>query len=314
MKNPTLLITTTKIGLIRTLTPIEQASAKKFASICSLKWRLGKLLVSHKLHQDIQLAALENFQWSINCLDQSCAQIVCVDLELGVSAIQIWANVCHQSKKLIFIRIPSIHKLPQKLYPLQWTSKRLIDQLTAILIVVCLSPIILVLSLLVRLTSAGPIFSRKWSIGQRGKLFQEIKFRTTLKDKPGQYSQIIETQLDSQNTLDTSQMSQLGYWMRRYRLDLLPQFFNVLRGEMSIVGPRPLDLHEAIHVDLKYRSCLQFLPGMTDIIHSKKLLGPLDTKLNLQDEANYLSQWSLLKDTKILFKAIQKLLFFSKLQ
>jgi lipopolysaccharide/colanic/teichoic acid biosynthesis glycosyltransferase len=312
VKNPTLLITTTKICLIQTLTPVEQASAKEFASLCSLKWRLGKLLVSHKPHQDFQLTALENFQWSINCLDQSYAQIVCVDLDLGVSAIQIWANVCRQSKKLIFIRIPSIYKLPQKLYPIQWTLKRLIDRFTATLIIVCLSPIILALSLLIRLTSTGPVFARKWSIGQRGKLFQEIQFRTTL-NIPGEYSRIMESQRDSQDTLDTSRMSRLGCWMKRYRLDLLPQFFNVLQGEMSIVGPKPLDLYKATCIDVQHRVCLQSLPGMTGIMHSKELLRPLDTELDIQHNINYLSQWSLLRDTKILLTTILRILLSHKI-
>jgi lipopolysaccharide/colanic/teichoic acid biosynthesis glycosyltransferase len=304
VKNPTILVTTTKICLIHTLTPAEQVSAKNFASLCSLKWKLGKLFISHHPQKNIPLAALENFHWSINCLNRSCAEIVCVDLDLGASALQIWANVCQKSKKSIFIRVPSVSRLPQKLYPLSWALKRVIDCFTATLFIVLLSPIILTLSLLIRLTFSGPIFSRQWSIGQRGRLFQVIKFRITLKDRAAQYYPIMESQQDSQKTLDTSQMTRLGYWMRRYRLDSLPTLVNVLRGEMSIVGPRPLDLSEAIQINLKYRSCLRGLPGMTDIFPSKKFSRSLDTNSKSHLKLAYLCNWSLLRDMKILLKTI----------
>jgi lipopolysaccharide/colanic/teichoic acid biosynthesis glycosyltransferase len=304
VKNPTILVTTTKICLIHTLTPAEQVSAKNFASLCSLKWKLGKLFISHHPQKNIPLAALENFHWSINCLNRSCAEIVCVDLDLGASALQIWANVCQKSKKSIFIRVPSVSRLPQKLYPLRWALKRVIDRFTATLLIVLLSPIILTLSLLIRLTSSGPIFSRQWSIGQRGRLFQVIKFRIILKDRADQYYPIMESQQDSQKTLDTSRMTRLGYWMRRYRLDSLPLLVNVLRGEMTIVGPRPLDLSYAAQISLNNRSCLRALPGMTGIFYSKEALRSLDINLTSELKTIYLSRWSLLKDFKILFKTI----------
>jgi lipopolysaccharide/colanic/teichoic acid biosynthesis glycosyltransferase len=308
VKNPTILVTTTKICLIHTLTPAEQVLAKNFASLCSLKWKLGKLFISYHPQKNIPLAALENFHWSINCLDRSCAEVVCVDLDLGVSALQIWANVCQKSKKSIFIRVPSVSKLPQKLYPLRWALKRVIDRLIAILLIVLLSPIILALSLLIRLTSSGPVFSWQWSIGQRGKLFQAIKFRIMLKDPVDQYYPILESQQDSQKNLDTSRMTRLGYWMRRYRLDSLPLLINVLRGEMTIVGPRPLDLSDAVQISPKNRSCLRALPGMTGIFYSKEFSRSLDINLTSELKVTYLSRWSLLQDAKIFLKTILAIL------
>src|SRR6185503_19425250 len=92
-----------------------------------------------------------------------------------------------------------------------------------------LLPIMLALALIVRFDSPGPIFYTQARLGRRGKAFRMIKFRTMLYGAQG----------PSFTTTDDPRITRVGSWLRRYRLDELPQAFNVLRGEMSWVGPRP---------------------------------------------------------------------------
>jgi lipopolysaccharide/colanic/teichoic acid biosynthesis glycosyltransferase len=311
----TFLVTTTKISLVHVLSPLEQALPYNPEDLCSLKWKLRKLLVKHELFQPNNLAALENFQWLINCLNHSATQAVCVDLDLGNEALHLWADACQKSKKKIFVRVPSSFKLPKKLYPLKWIFKRIADFFIAILLIISFSPIILVLALLIRLTSSEPVFSREWKIGYRGKLFQLIKFQTVSNDLDHQTHQVSQFPLNSKKILDNPTRTRLGYWMHKYGLDSLPQLINVLRGEMSFVGPMPIDLCNAIHVDPKSRSCLRFLPGITGIYQSERFLEEefSDKNFDFYLIFTYLSNWSLIKDTRILLTTILSIFSISKL-
>lgn len=300
MKNPTISFTTTKIGLISVLNLDQQAASKDFASISCLKWKLGKLFVNHNHLQNVKLAALENFQWSIDCLVHSCTRNVSIDLELGVAALQIWAKVCQKSKKSAIVRIPSFPRLPKKLYPLRWTLKCMLDKLVAMVLIIILSPALLFIALIVRLTSSGPVFSRHCCVGERGKLFYVLKFRTILNSRSTQYFNLAS----NQNVLfDTTQMTHFGRWLIKHKLDSTPQLINVIRGEMSIVGPTPQNLTDAVCMDINDRRCLRALPGMTGIIHQKNR-NLLDIKSRCSLHFNYLNNWTLSKDVYILLKAI----------
>jgi lipopolysaccharide/colanic/teichoic acid biosynthesis glycosyltransferase len=266
----TFLVTTTKISLIHILSPFEQAEANSSGSLCTLRWKFGKLFVSRDMHQKINLGPLENLQWLTSCLNHSSTEAVYIDLDLGNNALQLWAEACQKAKKPVFVRIPSDPRLPHKLHPLKWASKRLIDRSIAALLIISLNPIILTLILLIRLTSPGPIFSQRWSIGLRGKLFKVIKFRIIANDSTDNLCQILQLQQSSQDLLGKPQLTRLGYWMQRYCLDSLPQLINVLRGEMSLFGSSSLDIYEATQIDSRDRRYLHTLPGMINAFHSNK--------------------------------------------
>jgi lipopolysaccharide/colanic/teichoic acid biosynthesis glycosyltransferase len=300
----TFLVTTTKISLIHVLSPLEQQLSQNSEILCSLKWKLRKLLVKRELYQKIQLTPLENIQWLINCLNHSSIQAVCIDLDLESEAMYLWADACHKSNKAIFIRLPSNPKLPQILYPLRWALKSFIDRLVAAFLIVLISPILLLLALSVFSTSFGPVFSFQWRVGQRGRLFRAITFSTSIQEK--QEFQSLENLHESQNLLNDSRMTSLGFWMHKYKLDLLPQLLNVLQGEMSIVGPTALTMHEAKNISKKDRSYLRMLPGITDSSSSAESLSLLRINIDSHCELNQLSNWSLWNDFKALTRLIRK--------
>lgn len=197
---------------------------------CVLQWRQGQLLVkfSQKAKQPY-LPSLENDQWLVNCLQHSPVSLVRVDAALGEAEIQRWVDASEQAKKPIFLWGAITKKMPKpKPMVLSWWVKRLIDWMAALLLLIALSPVMLVAVALIYIYSPGAIFSVVWYVGARGKLFRVFRFRT------------------KKTTFDDSRPTRLGRWMCRYGLDELPRLFNVLRGEMSLLGPRPWSLHETV--------------------------------------------------------------------
>ena len=140
----------------------------------------------------------------------------------------------------------------------QQLTKRLVDVVFSLISILILIPVYIVLAIMVKLGSKGPIFYRQERVGRKGKLFKIIKFRTMYVD-----SESNGPQLSSEND---PRITPSGKIMRKMRLDEFPQFFNVLLGEMSLVGPRP---ERAFFIDQIKKIEPQFLqltnvrPGIT---------------------------------------------------
>jgi len=133
--------------------------------------------------------------------------------------------------------------------------KRIFDIAISSIGLIILSPFLLVIAILIELTSPGPIFYRAERIGKDGVPFELYKFRsmTSGADKTGPK---ITAQGDARVT-------PLGRWLRRLKLDEFPQFINVLKGDMSIVGPRPEDPHYVSYYTPEQQKVLSVLPGIT---------------------------------------------------
>lgn len=295
MTKTTFLVTTTKISLIHVLSALEKKSTNNSESLCSLRWKFGKLIVSREPHQEIHLEPLENLQWLTSCLNHSSTQAVCIDLELGYAVLQLWANACQKSQKSIFIRVPANPNSPQVLNSLKWKLKSFLDRLVAAILIILTSPFLIILILLILIEYPGPIFSLQWCVGQRGKLFQTIKFRTTSKKLEDNYEQNYEPLHRSQSSFANSRKSRLGHWMNKYNIDLLPQLFNVLRGEMSFVGSRAFNLHEVTQIDPIHRRCLRELPGMISFFHIQEPLNLLNATSDNHYESSHVVNWLLSK-------------------
>jgi lipopolysaccharide/colanic/teichoic acid biosynthesis glycosyltransferase len=118
----------------------------------------------------------------------------------------------------------------------------------------CLSPLFLVIAFAIAITSGGPVVFRQWRLGQHGRKFQVQKFRTMRPAAPGHLG--LTQDGDGRITC-------IGRWLRRWKLDELPQFYNVLKGEMTLVGPRPdLEAFWSMAADAD-RQLLQLKPGIT---------------------------------------------------
>jgi lipopolysaccharide/colanic/teichoic acid biosynthesis glycosyltransferase len=199
---------------------------------------------------------------------------------------------------------------------LQFLVKRVIDVTGASLGLLLLSPVLWIIIVLIRLDSPGPILFRQTRRGYRGTPFQVLKFRTMTVDAE---QRLLE--LESSNESDGGvlfklrrdpRVTRLGSILRRLSLDELPQLFNVLRGEMSLVGPRPLQIRDSERLlaldPIGYKRRLEVLPGVT---------GPWQvggrSKLNhesmVQLDVDYVDNWSLARDLLIICKTFSVVLF-----
>lgn len=218
------------------------------SSYCTLQWRRGQLLVKPP-GQVLQpyLPSLDKEQSLVKCLEHSPVSLVRIDPKLGEYWLKLWASACEQASKPIFLRIPSAEQSKQGS---PWKSlQRLFDWIVALVFLLAVSPVILILVLLMRVYSPGKVFEREWRVGKRGKLFRAFKFRTT----DNGFSQTEQEQ----------NVTPLGHWMRKYNIDNLPQLFNVLQGEMSLVGPRCWTLEEAVRLSSEKQREFNKLPGIT---------------------------------------------------
>lgn len=133
---------------------------------------------------------------------------------------------------------------------------RLFDVIFSLAGLVLLSPMLLVIAVWIRLDSSGPAIFRQVRVGRYGKTFELLKFRSM---RPG-------SEAKGQLTVGTadSRITRIGAWLRRYKLDELPQLVNVLKGEMSIVGPRPEVPKYVAYYTPEQRRVLDVRPGITD--------------------------------------------------
>jgi lipopolysaccharide/colanic/teichoic acid biosynthesis glycosyltransferase len=219
-----------------------------------------------------------------------------------------WADASHWAKKPAYLRLPGTSQLPQKQHPIRWGLKRIFDWIVAALLLVFLSPLMLWITLLMTVFSPGPIFFYQWRVGERGKLFRIIKFRTMKVGAEQLHHQIMGGQPGLHKLKDDPRITPLGRWMRRYSLDELPQLINVLRGEMSLVGPRPWAIYDAVRIspDLQHR--LNALPGMTGAWQVQSRSTVLDLGTVNRGDLRYLSGWSLWKDFWFLLLTIPKVI------
>ena len=178
--------------------------------------------------------------------------------------------------------------------------KRVFDFIMSLLGIIVLSPIIIVLIVLVKLTSKGPVLFKQRRIGKDNKEFYIYKFRTMRVDTPNVATHLLEN--------PDQYITPIGKFMRKTSLDELPQLFNILKGEMSIVGPRPalynqLDLKEK-RTELGIHRLLPGLTGWAQINGRDEI--PLEVKVKLDKE--YLDKRSFSMDLKIIFLTLFKVL------
>ena len=278
--------------------------------LCVLKWRQKQLIVLRSQQPSSHLPALTNERRLIDCLSHSPIRLVRADASLGESGLRFWANACERAHKMLYLRLPAASQLPQRRIRFFWGCKRLIDLGLALLLVMILSPVMLTIAALVKVSTPGPVLFRQWRVGQRGKLFRVLKFRTMTVNAEDDHHQVMagQAQTNLHKRDDDPRITPLGRWLRKYSLDELPQLLNVLRGEMSLVGPRPWALYDAVRIRPDLLERLNALPGITGAwqIQARSHLLDIDTVSDL--DLDYLRNWSLAADFKILLRTVPKVL------
>jgi exopolysaccharide biosynthesis polyprenyl glycosylphosphotransferase len=204
--------------------------------------------------------------------------------------------------------LPLVHVSTPKLTGGSRVLKRLFDILGSTGLLLVLSPVLLVLAVLVKVSSPGPVFYTQERIGVGGATFNMFKFRSMKQDADAQLASLLAAQGNADKPLfkvtNDPRITSIGRVLRKYSLDELPQLFNVLRGSMSLVGPRPQRAGEvALYDDAAHRR-LYVSPGMSglwQVSGRSNLTWEESIKLDLY----YVENWSLMQDIVILFKTFK---------
>jgi lipopolysaccharide/colanic/teichoic acid biosynthesis glycosyltransferase len=196
-------------------------------------------------------------------------------------------------------------------------TKRIMDVVGSALALVLLSPLLVIISAVIKLTSPGPVFFRQKRVGQHGASFVFLKFRSmNVNNDPSAHKHYVEQLISGQadrrplngngngvfKMTNDPRITKIGAFLRRTSLDEIPQFINVLRGEMSLVGPRPPIDYEVAAYDIWHRRrVLEAKPGITGLwqVHGRSRV-TFDEMVRL--DLHYAKTWSPWMDIKIMFR------------
>ena len=202
--------------------------------------------------------------------------------------------------------VPLYELRPPAFAGVEWVVKRAFDYSVAVLLIVVCAPLLALVALLVRLSSPGPVLFVSRRIGLEEQEFGMLKFRTMYPDAAQQ-----QDELESENEADGAlfklrrdpRVTPIGAFLRRFSLDELPQLINVLRGEMSLVGPRPLPMRDYRRLEPWHRKRYLVLPGMTGLW---QVSGRSDLTFDrlVRLDFHYLETWSIWLDVSILLRTI----------
>jgi exopolysaccharide biosynthesis polyprenyl glycosylphosphotransferase len=190
--------------------------------------------------------------------------------------------------------------------------KRYFDLFCAIILIFSLSPILLLIALLIKLDSPGPVFFRQSRIGLHCKQFKIWKFRTMVTN-----AEKLQTALEAKNEMkdgvlfklkNDPRITRIGKFLRLYSLDELPQLFNVLVGEMSLVGPRPLPIRDVERFQTTHFIRQEVLPGITGLwqVSGRSDIDSFEDGVKL--DIAYIENWSLWLDLNIVLKTVKVVL------
>jgi len=194
----------------------------------------------------------------------------------------------------------------------QSLAKMLMDFFGALVLLILLSPLFLLIAAAIKCVSPGPVFFKQQRSGLSGAPFTLYKFRTMVTNAE-QFKHELEAMNEMRGPVfkvtNDPRVTRIGKWLRRYSLDELPQLFNVLRGEMSLVGPRPLPVAEVRRFnDLAHRRRLSVKPGITCLWQISGRNQIADFKEWVRLDLEYIDNWSLWLDLKILLRTIPAVL------
>lgn len=184
--------------------------------------------------------------------------------------------------------------------------KRVADVMCSALGLMILSPFLIFIALAIKFESKGPVFYTSERIGKKGRVFRCFKFRTMVNDAEKRRSEIMHMN-ERDGVLfkvkNDPRITRIGRFLRKYSLDELPQFLNVLRGDMSIVGPRPPIASEVMEYKLNHLRRLDVTPGITGLWQVQARQDPsFDSYVSL--DVTYIENWSLWLDLKIILRTV----------
>jgi lipopolysaccharide/colanic/teichoic acid biosynthesis glycosyltransferase len=188
--------------------------------------------------------------------------------------------------------------------------KRCVDLLIVIPSALLLAPLFALVAIAIKLDSRGPVLYRSLRVGRKGRLFSCYKFRSMVAnadDLKAHLRKKNERHGPTFKIFDDPRLTRLGPFIRRYSIDELPQLFNIIRGEMSIVGPRPHPVDDVVRYRPEHMRRCVVKPGLTCLWQIRARSSPsFDINMNL--DLQYIEQWSLMLDLKIIFRTFAAVL------
>jgi exopolysaccharide biosynthesis polyprenyl glycosylphosphotransferase len=184
--------------------------------------------------------------------------------------------------------------------------KRTFDVVCASIGLLAVAPLMLVAAVAIKLDSRGPVFFRQLRVGRHGERFHILKFRTMVANAE-ELKDSLRPRNEAQGGLfkiaDDPRVTRVGSFLRKTAMDEMPQLLNIIKGQMSLVGPRPLIVEEDVRVQGWHRRRLELTPGMTG---PWQILGPARVPLTEMVAIDYLyvANWSLWTDLKILLRTV----------
>lgn len=233
---------------------------------------------------------------------------ICDDKNVKLKIVpDLYEILSGQARTSQLYGVPLIDVMPELMPEWERKLKRFIDIILSIIILIISSPVVLLTSIAIKLDSEGPIFFVQERMGQNGKIFKMIKFRSMKKDAEKHTGPVWSVK-------DDPRVTRVGKIIRKLRIDEIPQFINVLKGDMSIVGPRPERPYfvEKLSQEIPYyKRRLRVRPGITGWAQVKHKYDESieDVKVKLRYDLFYIENMSIRMDLKILFRTIFVVIF-----
>jgi exopolysaccharide biosynthesis polyprenyl glycosylphosphotransferase len=238
-------------------------------------------------------------------------EVVCELSELGihVDLVPSWSDVVGTRFEVNEMEGMPLLTMPRpRLMRSSLRLKRALDLVVGTAALVFLAPVLAACAIAIKLDSPGPVFFRQRRVGRDDRPFQVFKFRSMYVDADRRKDDVARLNFHGGGNdqgmfkiRDDPRITRVGRFLRRYSLDELPQLFNILRGEMSFVGPRPLIETEDRQIEGRFRRRLSLTPGLTGLwqAHGRSDI-PFEQMVNL--DYLYVTNWSLWGDVKLVMR------------
>ncbi len=275
-------------------------------------WRYRDVpLVGHpdSIREVIANTQLDAIFWAVEPEDMSRIEVMAVAEKMGVRVVVMPSMY---DPKLARIRPSYVNGMPAMVYrsdpedQVALLGKSLMDRIGALVGLLVFAPIMFITALAIKLTSRGPVFFKQTRSGVNGKQFGLLKFRTMCCDAEGRKDGLMDKNEMSGPVFKIKRdprVTKVGRFLRKYSIDEVPQFVNVLRGEMSLVGPRPPLPSEVSRFEPWQHRKLSVKPGLTCLwqINGRNAI---DFEEWMRLDLQYIDNWSLWLDAKIIAKTI----------
>lgn len=265
---------------------------------CLQDYYINQVYVLEKNFDDVQIREIIN---------------LCIDMGIRINVVHHCSNIdnvhtyiySHGTYPVVTYHLMSLNKV-------QGMVKRTMDIVGALAGIILTIPIMLVTAVVIKLTSPGPVIFAQKRIGQNGKPFKMYKFRSMYQDAEERKKELMKYNTISDGLMfkiqDDPRITPVGKFIRKTSIDELPQFFNVLMGDMSLIGTRPPTPDEVSLYQRKYWKRISIKPGITGAwqVSGRSAITDFDRVVELDTE--YISNWSIWLDIKIIFKTIKILI------